>query len=151
MRSSISPKPGTLPAKSCMSMLACTTANGKSPYRKGLAMNLQARVMHRGCGVLVIGVCTFAVPGRSQTNSAESRYADRIRSANPTDDVSIRPYLIHVPEKALTDLRRRLAAMRWPESETVADLSQGVPLATMRDLVRYWQSSYDWRKVEARL
>jgi hypothetical protein len=64
---------------------------------------------------------------------------------------SIRPFRINVPDEALVDLRRRLAATRWPEKETVADESQGVPLATLQELVRYWQTDYDWRKVEARL
>jgi len=64
---------------------------------------------------------------------------------------AIRPFRIHIPEKDLVDLRRRLAATRWPEKETVADDTQGVPLATMRELVRHWQTDYDWRKVEARL
>ncbi|VIO73053.1 hypothetical protein CI1B_46740 [Bradyrhizobium ivorense] len=63
----------------------------------------------------------------------------------------IRPFHINVPEADLVDLRRRLAATRWPEKETVADDSQGLPLAMRQDLVRYWQSDYDWRKVEARL
>jgi pimeloyl-ACP methyl ester carboxylesterase len=64
---------------------------------------------------------------------------------------AIRPFHIHIPEKDLVDLRRRLAATRWPEKETVADDTQGVPLATMRELVRHWQADYDWRKIEARL
>jgi pimeloyl-ACP methyl ester carboxylesterase len=64
---------------------------------------------------------------------------------------AIRPFRIHIPEKDLVDLRRRLAATRWPEKETVADDTQGVPLATMRELVRHWQTDYDWRKVEAHL
>jgi pimeloyl-ACP methyl ester carboxylesterase len=64
---------------------------------------------------------------------------------------AIRPFRIHIPEKDLIDLRHRLAATRWPEKETVADDTQGVPLATMRELVRHWQSDYDWRKIEARL
>jgi pimeloyl-ACP methyl ester carboxylesterase len=64
---------------------------------------------------------------------------------------AIRPFRIHIPEKDLVDLRRRLAATRWPEKETVADDTQGVPLATMRELVRHWQTDYDWRKIEARL
>ncbi len=63
----------------------------------------------------------------------------------------IRPFRIEVPEEALHDLRRRLAATRWPDKETVADDSQGVPQARLRELVRYWQSDYDWRKIEARL
>ena len=63
----------------------------------------------------------------------------------------IRPFRIDVPEEDLVDLRRRLAATRWPDKETVTDESQGVPLATLQGLVRYWQTDYDWRKVEARL
>ena len=70
-------------------------------------------------------------------------------SAAATD--AIRPFRIDVPEQDLVDLRRRLAATRWPDKETVADDSQGVPLATLQELVRYWQTDYDWRKVEARL
>jgi hypothetical protein len=64
---------------------------------------------------------------------------------------AIRPFRINVPEQDLVDLRRRLAATRWPDKETVADASQGVPLAVVQELVRYWQTDYDWRKVEARL
>ena len=64
---------------------------------------------------------------------------------------AIRTFRIHVAEKDLVDLRHRLAATRWPEKETVADDSQGLPLATMQELVRHWQTDYDWRKIEARL
>jgi pimeloyl-ACP methyl ester carboxylesterase len=64
---------------------------------------------------------------------------------------AIRPFHINIPETDLADLHRRLAATRWPEKELVADGTQGVPLATMRELVNHWQSDYDWRKVEARL
>ena len=63
------------------------------------------------------------------------------------DDTSIRPFRIDVPQEALDDLRRRVAATRWPERETVADQSQGVQLATMQALARYWATDYDWRKV----
>ena len=66
-------------------------------------------------------------------------------------DNAIRPFQFTAPEEALVDLRRRIAATRWPDKETVADPSQGVQLATMRDLARYWGTDYDWRKVEARL
>ena len=55
------------------------------------------------------------------------------------------------PEAELTELRRRINATRWPERETVADPSQGVQLATMQKLARYWATEYDWRKVEAKL
>ena len=64
---------------------------------------------------------------------------------------TIRPFRIDVPEEKLVDLRRRIAATQWPEKETVEDHSQGVPLATMQKLARYWEAEYDWRKVEARL
>jgi len=64
---------------------------------------------------------------------------------------AIRPFHIEVPEDALVDLRRRIAMTRWPDKETVADESQGVPLATIQGLARYWGTDYDWRKVEARL
>ena len=63
----------------------------------------------------------------------------------------IRPFSVGVPEEALVDLRRRIAATRWPERETVADESQGVQLATMQELVRYWGTEYDFGRVEARL
>jgi pimeloyl-ACP methyl ester carboxylesterase len=72
-------------------------------------------------------------------------------SAAAADDNTIRPFRIDVPEEALVDLRRRIAATRWPEKETVADESQGVRLATVQQLAQYWQTSHDWRKVEARL
>src|SRR3979490_3129167 len=68
-----------------------------------------------------------------------------------TDRTAIRPFHVNVPEAELTDLRRRINATRWPEKETVADTSQGVPLAPLQDLARYWATEYDWRKVEARL
>jgi pimeloyl-ACP methyl ester carboxylesterase len=64
---------------------------------------------------------------------------------------TIRSFQFTAPEEALADLRRRIAATRWPDRETVNDASQGVQLATMQELVRYWKTDYDWRKVEARL
>jgi hypothetical protein len=66
-------------------------------------------------------------------------------------DVSIRPFRIELPEEQLADLRRRIAAMRWPSAELVADRSQGVQLATLQALARYWTTEYDWRTCEARL
>jgi pimeloyl-ACP methyl ester carboxylesterase len=67
------------------------------------------------------------------------------------EDSTIRPFHIDVPEGELVDLRRRIAATRWPEKETVEDQSQGPRLATMQALARYWATEYDWRKCEARL
>jgi len=66
-------------------------------------------------------------------------------------DRTIRPFTIDIPEADLEDLRARIAATRWPERETVDDASQGVQLATMQALARYWADEYDWRKCEARL
>src|SRR5215469_5139787 len=67
------------------------------------------------------------------------------------DSDAIRPFRVDVPEDRLADLRRRIAATQWPERETVPDQSQGVQLATMQELARYWATDYDWRTVEARL
>ena len=66
-------------------------------------------------------------------------------------DVGIRPFHIDIPDEALADLRRRIAATNWPEKETVADHSQGVPLALMQELARHWMTDYDWRRCEAEL
>jgi len=63
----------------------------------------------------------------------------------------IRPFHVEIPDEALEDLRRRIAATNWPEKETVADQSQGVPLALMQELARYWATEYDWRTCEAAL
>ncbi len=64
---------------------------------------------------------------------------------------AVRPFRIEVPDEALADLRRRVAATVWPERETVTDTSQGVPLAMMQELARHWATDYDWRRCEARL
>src|SRR5215211_147495 len=63
----------------------------------------------------------------------------------------IRPYQVDIPDQALEDLRRRIAATNWPEKETVADQSQGVPLAMIQRLARHWMTDYDWRTCEANL
>ena len=67
------------------------------------------------------------------------------------DNTAIRPFQVHVPEEALVVLRGRIAATRWPDKETVADQSQGVPLAKLQQLVQYWGSGYDWRMLETKL
>src|ERR1700726_1428576 len=80
---------------------------------------------------------------------ASSQFGASARAA--AEDGSIRPFHIAVPEKQLVDLRRRVLATRWPERETVTDRSQGVQLAKIQEVVRYWGKGYDWRKVEAKL
>ena len=77
-----------------------------------------------------------------------------LATASPIEgktDVEVRPFRISVPEEAIVDLRRRIAATRWPDRETVTDDSQGVPLATMQELAGYWSGKHDWRVVEAKL
>jgi pimeloyl-ACP methyl ester carboxylesterase len=66
-------------------------------------------------------------------------------------DDAIRPFRVDVPEEQLVDLRRRIAATRWPDQETVSDGSQGTQLASLQKLVRHWGTDYDWRKAEAKL
>ena len=68
-----------------------------------------------------------------------------------SDNNAIRPFHVSFLESELTELRRRINATKWPERETVADATQGVLLATIQALARYWATEYDWRKVEARL
>ncbi|MEI1249406.1 epoxide hydrolase family protein [Rhizobium aouanii] len=63
----------------------------------------------------------------------------------------IKPFNVNFPEEALDDLRRRVAAARWPDKETVTDDTQGVRLATIQKLAKHWETEYDWRKTEARL
>jgi pimeloyl-ACP methyl ester carboxylesterase len=68
-----------------------------------------------------------------------------------SDRTSIHPFHVNVPDSELTELRRRIVGTRWPDRETVADASQGVQLATMQAVARYWATDYDWRKIEAKL
>jgi hypothetical protein len=120
---------------------------------------------------VAVAVMAFAVPTYAQTvaateaNSVGSYSAEtttkqqepkmspatKERSGASAEDESIRPFQVNIPDTALADLRRRIAATKWPERETVTDATQGVQLSTMRELARYWQTDYDWRKLEARL
>jgi pimeloyl-ACP methyl ester carboxylesterase len=84
----------------------------------------------------------------STTKTAVASPAKRVGAA---PDSAIRPFRVNVPQADLDDLRRRIAATRLPDRETVADQSQGVQLATIERLMRHWATAYDWRKVEARL
>jgi pimeloyl-ACP methyl ester carboxylesterase len=83
--------------------------------------------------------------------SAPVMSAGLAAAAQPDADAAIRPFRFRATDEALAEMRRRIAATNWPERETVPDSSQGVPLATMQELARYWASDYDWRKAEARL
>ena len=81
----------------------------------------------------------------------EAAVAAASAARRSTEGTSVRPFTVHFPQGSLDNLRRRIAATQWPEKETVADQSQGVPLATMQELARYWATDYDWRTVEAKL
>jgi pimeloyl-ACP methyl ester carboxylesterase len=83
------------------------------------------------------------------TAGAISLFPASLRAATEAD--AIRPFTINVPEADLLDLRRRVKATKWPDRETVKDPSQGVQLATMQALARYWAMEHDWRKIEAKL
>ena len=72
-------------------------------------------------------------------------------TSQASDKNAIRQFHVNVPEAELTELRRRINATKWPERETVTDATQGVQLATMQALARYWATDYDWRKIEAKL
>ena len=91
-------------------------------------------------------VVAAAVAGASGIVAASTQAA-----TTSSGDEVVRPFRFSAPDEALTDLRRRIAATRWPSRELVADSFQGVQLETVQALARYWQSDYDWRKVEARL
>jgi hypothetical protein len=73
------------------------------------------------------------------------------RTPSTTEAEAIRHFRINIPEEALIDLRQRVSATRWPDKETVADESEGVPLALRQESARYWATDYDWRTVEAKL
>ena len=98
-----------------------------------------------GFSALAVCLCAFASADcvEAQTTSPAAGQA--------AEGASIRPFKVQIPQAALDDLRRRIAATRWPDKETVADGSQGAQLAQFQELVRYWGSGYDWRKVETKL
>ncbi|WP_414587322.1 epoxide hydrolase family protein [Scytonema sp. PCC 10023] len=109
-----------------------------------------------------LGIAAMAIAatqlGRFGSANAQSSPTKRMETATtqpgnmqPTDPTAIRPFHINMSEEALVDLRRRITATQWPEKETVTDQSQGLQLATMQKLARYWATDYDWRKVEAKL
>ncbi|TIM79515.1 MAG: epoxide hydrolase [Mesorhizobium sp.] len=91
--------------------------------------------LHKLATVLAFGLCIFSA----------------LANASAAEDRSIRPFTVGIPQAALEDLRRRIAETRWPDRETVDDQSQGIQLAKLKPLVKYWGTGYDWRKAEAKL
>jgi len=92
-------------------------------------------------GLIVLAAMALFALSRTSTTVAVGEH----------DSAAIRPFRIRVSASELAELRRRVGATRWPAKETVADQSQGVPLATVQKVARYWATEYDWRKVEAKL
>ncbi|HYP13159.1 MAG TPA: alpha/beta fold hydrolase, partial [Bryobacteraceae bacterium] len=104
--------------------------------------------------LVALSLVLLPEPGNAQSipmakASVHGSHEGKARASE--DDTGIRPFHVKVPEELLVDLRRRLATTRWPDQETVADRSQGVRLAAMKELVRYWHTRHDWRKAEAKL
>ena len=101
------------------------------------------------------GVTVFATPKEQTTNQLENNLADDqpvlFDSVQADDANAIRDFRVKIPEADLVDLRRRIQATRWPDMETVKDQSQGIQLAKIQELARYWGTDYDWRKAEAKL
>ena len=121
-----------------------------------------------GGGSLFLGLGALGIPNLLKTFEASagktgSQVVSGVNSSSNTTTTpppaggsesqgsNIRPFQVNVPEAELVELRRRVSATRFPERETVTDASQGVQLATIQKLARYWATQYDWRKVEARL
>jgi pimeloyl-ACP methyl ester carboxylesterase len=107
-------------------------------------------------GALIIGLTLFVVAGTAQTvavNHKEQHMTQASTAPKTTaaDGEAIRPFHINISDEALADLRRRVAATKWPDRELVADATQGVQLKTVKALADYWANSYDWRKTEAKL
>jgi pimeloyl-ACP methyl ester carboxylesterase len=99
-----------------------------------------------GC---VVAVVAAARPSLRESPMTQTMIRDAVVPDSTT--AAIQSFRANVPEADLVDLRRRLAATRWPDKETVGDASQGVQLARLQKLVRYWATDYDWRKAEAKL
>ena len=89
--------------------------------------------------------------GASGEKENDMKTAKAINDMNTAEANAIRPFRNNVPEAELTELRRRINATKWPERETVTDASQGVQLATIQALARYWATDYDWRKIEVKM
>ena len=94
-----------------------------------------------------MAVASFAIAAATMPIAAGGTTA----AATKEDPDAIRPFHVNIPKSELTELRRRIKATKWPEKETVTDASQGVPLATMQKLARYWATDYDWHRCESKL
>jgi pimeloyl-ACP methyl ester carboxylesterase len=121
------------------------TTVSSSPTRRGVLAGSAAA----GAASLLAAHLAGAAAAGDTPPSQSSNQGDAPMST--TEGNAIRPFQFRASDETLADLRRRIEATRWPDKETVADQTQGVQLATMQELARYWGTDYDWRKVEARL
>jgi len=108
-----------------------------------------------GAAALSLAAAEFGMMGSAKAqyggSSSKGAAAAPAKRGAAADDTSIRPFHVSIPDADVADLRRRVAATKWPERELVTDATQGVQLATTQKLAQYWTANYDWRKVEARL
>src|SRR5882672_202405 len=134
---------GSLSLGSCLpphnSRKSC--AQRSNHYGRGKGQMKTTRII--AVVTLIVGMGGTIAMTQTQIEGAEAKTEGGAEA--------IRPFSVHVPDEALVDLKRRIAATRWPERETVADQSQGVQLATIQKLASYWATNYDWRKVETKL
>lgn len=112
-------------------------------------MKLHATRTAPAIATIALCLAQLALPSHAQALPAAEAGAIPQRAA--AEDASIRPFHASFPQAALADLRQRIAATRWPDRETVSDQSQGVQLAKIQELVRYWGNDYDWFKAEQKL
>jgi len=117
--------------------------------------SFQSSALSRHTLALAAALATLALAGHAPSVRAAQSTPAPVAAAQPAKpadaDESIRPFHVHVPQTQLDDLRKRIAATRWPDKETVGDGSQGIQLAQLQELVKYWGTQYDWRKAEAQL
>lgn len=114
-------------------------------YRCLLGASVLVGAMAIGLPISVQAATATPAVTSTQVGNAGNLNAKRV------EDTSIRRFKFHASDKTLADLRRRIAATKWPSRELVSDATQGVQLETMQKLAKYWSTGYDWRKVEARL
>ncbi len=101
--------------------------------------------------LLIAALSTRTKPANASASLGYNQGEKNMSTITADHANAIRPFRVNIPEAELTELRKRINATRFPEKETVTDQSQGVQLATVQKLARYWATEYDWRKVEARL
>src|SRR5918998_6350706 len=144
----------------CINVLRILSDDQDSLKNKQISRRQFVKLM--GAGSLFLGLGAFgisnvlnnireasAITASAQgANATNATNATGASAAPPSNNLDIRPFHVNFPEAELNELRRRINATRWPERETVTDSSQGVQLATIEGLARYWATTYDWRKAE---